>query len=96
MGSDKCEVQEVKQPNILIIYADQMRYDAMGCSGNPVIRTPNIDQLSVDGVHFEEAYTSYPICCPFRASVLTGKYAQNHGMIQNHFPLRGGQGFLAE
>lgn len=96
MGSDKCEVQEVKQPNILIIYADQMRYDAMGCSGNPVIRTPNIDQLSADGVHFEEAYTSYPICCPFRASVLTGKYAQNHGLIQNHFPLSGGQGFLAE
>ena len=84
------------RPNILIIYADQMRYDAMGCAGNPVIQTPNIDRLSREGVHFEEAYTSYPICCPFRASVLTGKYAQNHGMIQNHFPLRGGQGFLAE
>jgi len=86
----------MKRPNILIIYADQMRYDAMGCAGNPVIRTANIDRLSAEGVHFEEAYTSYPICCPFRASVLTGKYAQGHGMIQNHFPLRGGQGFLAE
>ncbi|MEM6619606.1 MAG: sulfatase [Pseudomonadota bacterium] len=84
------------QPNILIIYADQMRYDAMGCAGNPVIKTANIDRLSAEGVHFSEAYTSYPICCPFRASVLTGKYAHNHGMIQNHFPLRGGQGFLAE
>ena len=84
------------RPNILIIYADQMRYDAMGCTGNPVIRTANIDRLSNEGVHFEEAYTSYPICCPFRASMLTGKYAQGHGMIQNHFPLRGGQGFLAE
>ncbi|WP_293444094.1 sulfatase [Planktotalea sp.] len=85
-----------KQPNILIIYADQMRYDAMGCSGNRVVKTANIDRLSAEGVHFEEAYTSYPICCPFRASVLTGKYAQGHGMIQNHFPLRGDQGFLAE
>ncbi|MCY3878214.1 MAG: sulfatase [Rhodobacteraceae bacterium] len=84
------------RPNILIIYPDQMRYDAMGCSGNPVIRTPNIDKLSKEGVHFSEAYASYPICCPFRASVLTGKYAQGHGMIQNHFPLRAGQGFLAE
>ena len=83
-------------PNILIIYADQMRYDAMGCSGNPVIRTASIDRLSAEGVHFEEAYTSCPVCCPFRASVLTGKYAQGHGMVQNHFPLRGGQGFLAE
>ncbi len=85
-----------ERPNILIIYADQMRYDAMGCSGNPVIRTANIDRLSAEGVHFEEAYSSYPICCPFRASVLTGKYAQGHGIIQNHFPLRSGQGFLAE
>ena len=84
------------RPNILLVYPDQMRYDAMGCAGNPVIKTPNIDRLSAEGVHFSEAYTSYPICCPFRASVLTGKYAQGHGMVQNHFPLAGGQGFLAE
>ena len=85
-----------KRPNILIIYPDQMRYDAMGCAGNPVIRTPQIDRLAAEGVQFTEAYASYPICCPFRASVLTGKYAQGHGMVQNHFPLRGDQTFLAE
>ena len=85
-----------KSPNILLIYADQMRYDAMGCAGNPVIKTPQIDRLAKEGVQFAEAYTSYPICCPFRASVQTGKYAQNHGMIQNHFPLRGDQTFLAD
>ncbi len=84
------------RPNILFVYPDQMRYDAMGCVGNPVIKTPNIDRLSAEGIHFSEAYTSYPICCPFRASVMTGKYAQGHGMVQNHFPLRGGQTFLAE
>lgn len=84
------------RPNILIIYPDQMRYDAMGCSDNPVIKTPHIDRLSREGVHFQEAYTSFPICCPFRASMLTGKYAQKHGMTQNHFPLRGDQKFLAE
>ncbi len=84
------------RPNILIIYPDQMRYDAMGCAGNPVIRTPQIDRLAAEGVQFTEAYTSYPICCPFRASMLTGKYAQGHGMIQNHFPLDGDQTFLAE
>ena len=84
------------RPNILIIYPDQMRSDAMGCAGNPVVKTPHIDRLADEGVHFTEAYTSYPICCPFRASMLTGKYAQGHGMIQNHFPLRGDQTFLAE
>ena len=85
-----------KRPNILIVYPDQLRYDAMGCSGNPVIKTPHIDRLASEGVQFDEAYNSYPLCCPFRASVLTGKYAQGHGMIQNHFPLRGGQTFLAD
>ncbi len=85
-----------KRPNILLIYADQMRYDAMSCSGNPVIRTPQIDRLASEGVHFAEAYTSYPVCCPFRASVQTGKYAQNHGLVQNHTPVRGDQVFLAQ
>ena len=84
------------RPNILIFYPDQMRADAMGCAGAKVAKTPNIDRLANEGVHFTEAYTSYPICCPFRASVLTGKYAQGHGMVQNHFPLRGDQTFLAE
>ncbi len=83
-------------PNILIIYPDQMRYDAMGCAGNPVIKTPHIDRLAGEGVQFVQAYSSYPVCSPFRASVLTGKYPQKHGMIQNHFPLRADQTFLAE
>ena len=48
-----------KRPNILLIYADQMRYDAMGCAGNPVIKTPQIDRLASEGVQFTEAYTSY-------------------------------------
>lgn len=84
------------RPNILIIYPDQMRSDMMGCAGNPVLKTPNLDRLAREGVHFEQAYVSYPICSPFRASVLTGKYAQGHGMIQNHFPLRADQTFLPE
>lgn len=84
------------RPNILIIYPDQMRADAMGCAGNKVVKTPNIDRLANEGVHFTEAYTSYPICCPFRASVLTGKYAQGHGMVQNHFPLRADQTMLPQ
>ena len=74
-----------------------MRYDAMGCAGNPVIRTANIDRLSAEGVHFEEAYTSYPICCPFRASVLTGKYAQGSRHGSEPFPpAQAGKGSLAE
>jgi arylsulfatase A-like enzyme len=84
------------KPNILIIYPDQLRADTIGCAGNPVIKTPNIDRLAGEGMQFNNAYVSFPICCPFRASLLTGKYAQSHGMIQNHFPLRGDQDFLAQ
>ena len=84
------------RPNILIFYPDQMRADAMGCAGNAVVKTPNIDRLAREGVHFTEAYTSYPICCPFRASALTGKHAQGHGLVQNHFPLRADQTMLPQ
>ena len=84
-----------ERPNILIFYPDQMRADAMGCAGNPVIKTPYIDRLAGEGVRFTNAYVSYPVCCPFRASLFTGTYAQDHGMYQNHFPLRADQVFLA-
>ena len=83
------------RPNILIFYPDQMRADAMGCAGNPIVKTPYIDRLANEGVHFTDAFVSYPVCCPFRASLFTGKYAQGHGMYQNHFPLRADQIFLA-
>ncbi len=84
------------KPNILIIYPDQMRYDSMSPSGNRVVKTPNIQRLANEGVVFDNAFTSYPLCCPFRASMMTGKYPQGHGMYQNHFPLRADQEFLGE
>ncbi len=84
------------RPNVLIIYPDQMRYDVMGCSGNAVMRTPNIDRLAAGGMRFDRAYASFPLCCPFRASVMTGKYAHAHGMFANHYPIDLDQTFLAE
>lgn len=86
----------MSRPNVLIIYPDQMRYDAMGCAGNPVLKTPGLDRLSSEGVHFSNAYTSFPLCCPFRASMLTGKYATSHGMMANHYPIALEQSFLPE
>ncbi len=84
------------RPNILIIYADQMRADMMGCAGNPVIKTPYLDRLAGEGVRFENAFVSYPLCCPFRASFLTGKYAHATSMFANHFPIDTNQTFLAQ
>jgi arylsulfatase A-like enzyme len=84
-----------KRPNILMIYPDQLRADAMGCAGNPVVKTPFFDRLANEGMRFTNAYTHYPLCCPFRASVLTGKYAHQTGMYANHFPIPANQTFLA-
>jgi arylsulfatase A-like enzyme len=84
------------KPNILIIYPDQLRADAMGCDGNPVIKTPHFDRLAQEGVRFEEAYTSFPLCTPFRSSLFTGKYNHSTGVFANHHPIPLTQEFLAE
>jgi len=62
------------KPNILIIFADQMRSDTMGCAGHPVVKTPNLDRLAGDGVMFTNAYSPDPVCVPARASLATGNY----------------------
>lgn len=82
--------------DIILIYADQMRYDAMGNSGNPCIKTPNLDRLAREGIAFDQAHTSFPLCCPFRASLMTGKYAHATGMLGNHYPIPLDQTFLPQ
>ncbi len=83
------------QPNILMNYADQMRYDRAGFSGNPDVETPHLDRLALEGVCFDAAHTSYPLCTPFRASRLTGKYAHRAGLYSDHFPIDTDQPSLA-
>src|SRR4051794_6355844 len=63
-----------RRPNILWYCADQLRGDAIGPSGNPHVRTPNLDRLAAYGHTFTSAYCQAPICTPSRASFLTGKY----------------------
>jgi arylsulfatase A-like enzyme len=63
------------RPNILWVFADQMRGHAMSCAGDVNVRTPNLDQLAQRGVRFTNACSSYPLCVPFRFTLLTGEYA---------------------
>lgn len=63
------------QPNIIIILSDQLRRQALACYGDPDSITPNIDQLANDGVRFDNACSTYPICVPFRFTLMTGEYA---------------------
>ena len=71
------------QPNILWICSDQQRYDTLGCTGNPWVRTPNLDRLASCGVLFDRCYTQSPVCTPSRAGFLTGRYPRTTRCRQN-------------
>jgi arylsulfatase len=72
------------RPNILFLFSDQHRADAMGCAGHPVVKTPNLDRLAAEGVHFENAYCSTPLCMPSRVSLATGRFPHNTGNNTNN------------
>ena len=74
--------------NVLFIMCDQLRYDYLGCTGHPAIRTPHIDRLAARGVRFDRAYVQSPICGPSRMSTYTGRYVRSHGATWNNTPLR--------
>lgn len=76
------------KPNILFIFADQLRYSALGSSGNDVIKTPNLDKFASQGVVFDNAFSSCPICSPYRAQVFTGRYSHKNGVMDNEYKLR--------
>lgn len=65
---------KMQRPNILLIYVDQHRWDALGANGNPYIHTPNLDQLAMEGANFDHCFVQNALCMPSRASFLTGQY----------------------
>ena len=73
----------MNQPNILWICTDQQRFDTLGCTGNPYVKTPNIDALAAQSAHFDRAYVQSPVCMPSRASFLTGRYPRTTRLRQN-------------
>ncbi|SPF75754.1 Arylsulfatase [Aliiroseovarius pelagivivens] len=76
-----------KQPNFLFIITDQHRADHLGCYGNPVVKTPNIDSIAKTGTRFDRFYVANPICMPNRASIMTGRMCSAHGARHNGIPL---------
>ncbi len=71
------------RPNILWICTDSQRWDTLGCYGNPLVRTPNIDRLARQGTLFENAFSQSPLCMPSRGSFLTGRYPCTTRLRQN-------------
>ena len=77
-----------ERPNIIFILSDDHRWDFMSCAGHPYVRTPNLDRLAREGLHFTNAFVTTSLCSPSRASFLTGQYAHTHGVRNNLTPWR--------
>ena len=73
----------VDSPNILFVFADQMRAAATGFAGNPQVATPHLDALAAQGTVATTAVANCPVCTPYRASLLTGRYPLSTGLFVN-------------
>ena len=69
--------------NILLITTDQMRFDALGCNGGQVARTPVIDALAAEGINYTRAHNQNVVCMPARATIMTGQHVASHGVWMN-------------
>ena len=74
---------ESRQPNIVLIVADDLGYGELGCYGQQWIKTPNIDQLAADGMRFTQFYSGSPVCAPSRCTLMTGKHT-GHAATRNN------------
>jgi len=89
-------VDRRKHPNILFIFADQLKYSALACNGDQTVRTPNIDRFAGQAVSFNNAFSSCPVCAAYRGQVLTGRYSHANGVIDNEYILFDGQTTIAD
>jgi N-sulfoglucosamine sulfohydrolase len=71
--------QAQDRPNIILFVSDDHGIDALGCYGNPVVKTPNMDQLAAEGIRFIRAYCTSASCAASRAVILTGMYGHATG-----------------
>ena len=73
------QAQEPERPNVIIIITDDQGYGDLGCTGNPHVKTPNIDNFAKESIRFTNFYVS-PVCAPTRASLMTGRYSLRTGI----------------
>lgn len=73
----------IAQPNIVFILTDDQRYDYLGCTGNKLVQTPNIDKLAGEGVLFRNAHVTSAICTPSRVSIFLSQFERKHGVNFN-------------
>ena len=91
MGLDSASAQEPnsEKPNILVIFIDDMGFADPSCFGNPLIKTPHIDKLAVEGIKLTNFYVNSPICSASRVALTTGQY-QGRWKIHSFLNTRAG------
>jgi arylsulfatase A-like enzyme len=72
-----------RKPNVVFLLADQWRAQALACDGDINARTPQIDRLAAEGVRLTTAVSTCPVCSPYRACFVTGRYPTTHGVFLN-------------
>jgi len=72
-----------ERPNIVFILMDDLRWDALGCTGHPFVKTPSVDRLAREGALFRNFFVTTPLCSPSRGTFLTGRYVHSHGVRGN-------------
>lgn len=87
-GALAAQAQTKRRPNIVFILVDQWRAQAFGYRGDPNAQTPHIDALSRESFDFVNAVSGFPVCSPYRASLMTGQYAVRHGLVVNDVELK--------
>ena len=83
-----------RRPNLVILLADQLRYQSLGYAGDQRALTPRLDRLAAQGVSFRNYVVSSPVCAAFRATLMTGKYASSTGMVVNELRMNPNQDCL--
>ncbi|MBM3787708.1 MAG: sulfatase [Acidobacteria bacterium] len=97
LGSVAVLAQTPKKRNVIFILVDDHRFDAMGfLKGQKWLKTPNMDRLARDGAHLKNAFVTTALCSPSRASILTGRYAHAHKIVDNNTAIPKGTPFFPQ
>ncbi len=88
--------KSARRPNIVFVFADQMRAHAMGCMGNKQVITPHLDKLASEGLLVTNGISTQPVCTPYRAQLMTGRYGHSTGVIYNDIRLPDSEVVISE
>ena len=83
-------------PNVIFVFSDEHRYQSMGHTDMPALKTPTMDRMAAEGFSFRHCVSNYPVCSPYRAMVMTGKWPYQTGIIDNGIALSPDEGTVGK